>query len=105
MPLTMKTGATPQERARAAHERLLVPSEAMPDFDWFIGWVVHKLSHEGSGAQPPNVATRVFAWGLQHACSRAQWQRLRPIVQAQCTPEIWAELARDFGLDGDGAIG
>lgn len=105
MPLTMKTGKTPQERARAVHERILLPSETLPDFDWSVGWVVYKLSHEGSSGQPANVATRVFAWGLQHACSPEQWRRLRPLVKAHCAPQIWEELVRDFGLDGEGAIG
>jgi hypothetical protein len=62
------------------------------------------LSERGSAEQPANVATRVFAWGLQHACSRAQWNRLRPIVERNCTPAIWAELTAKFGLDGDGPI-
>jgi iron-sulfur cluster repair protein YtfE (RIC family) len=104
MPLTMKTAATPDGRARVFHERLLVPSERLPDFDWYIGWVVHTLSQHGSSAQPANLATRVFAWGLQHACSPDQWRRLRPIVESNCTPAIWAELTSKFGLDGEGPI-
>ena len=98
MPLTMKTGGSPAERARTVHERILLPSESLPDFDWSIGWVIGKLSREGSASQPPAVATRVYAWGLQHACSPDQWNRLRPIVREHCTPEIWEELARDYGL-------
>lgn len=104
MPLTMKTAATPQGRARVVHDVLVVPFETEPDFDWFVGWVVHMLSRHGSKDQPANVATRVFAWGLQHACSPVQWERLRPIVERNCTPEIWTELADKFGLDGEGAI-
>jgi hypothetical protein len=104
MPLTMKTAATPEARARVVHDRLLGPSENMPNFDWYIGWVVRMLSQHGSGAQPANVATRVFAWGLQHACSPSQWSRLRPIVERNCTPAIWAELTSKFGLNGDGPI-
>lgn len=103
-PLTMKTAPTPQARGRIVHERVLTPTESLPDFDWAIGWVVRRLSEFGSTAQPPRVATRVFAWGLQNACSRSQWRRLRPIVQRKCTPAIWAELASKFGLDGEGAI-
>jgi hypothetical protein len=104
MPLTMKTAATPQARARVVHERLLTPSEKLPDFDWYIGWVVNMLSRHGTAAQPANVGTRVFAWGLQHACSPGQWNRLRPIVERNCTPEIWAELTSKFGLAGEGPI-
>ena len=103
-PLTMKTAPTPQARGRIVHERVLTPTERLPDFDWSIGWVVRRLSDFGSTAQPPHVATRVFAWGLQNACSRSQWRRLRPIVQRNCTPAIWAELASQFGLDGEGAV-
>jgi len=104
-PLTMKTAPTPQARGRIVHERVLTPTESLPDFDWAIGWVVRHLSDFGSTAQPPVVATRVFAWGLQNACSRSQWRRLRPIVQRNCGPAIWAELASKFGLDGEGAVG
>jgi hypothetical protein len=104
MPLTMKTAATPEARARVVHDRLLGPSEKLPNFDWYIGWVVRMLSEHGSAGQPANVATRVFAWGLQHACSPSQWSRLRPIVERNCTPAIWAELTSKFGLDGDGPI-
>jgi len=102
MPLTMKTAPTPHERARVVHEKLVTPFERRADFAWFVGWVVGQLSRHGSTAQPANVATRVFAWGLQHACSREQWQRLRPRVRQACEPAIWEELAAQFGLDGDG---
>jgi hypothetical protein len=104
MPLTMKTATTAHGRALVVHDVLVVPFESKPDFDWFIGWAVHMLSHYGSNEQPANVATRVFAWGLQHACTPDQWRRLRPIVQQNCAPEIWAELAEKFGLNGEGAI-
>ncbi len=104
MPLTMKTAPTPEGRARVVHERLLTPSAELPSFDWFIGWVVAQLSTHGSTAQPPAVATRVFAWGLQHASSSVQWQRFRPIVERNCPPAMWAELAAGFGLDGAGKI-
>ena len=103
-PLTTKTGPTPQARGRVVHERVINPTEHLPNFDATIGWVVQRLSEYGSTAQPPVVATRVFAWGLQNACSRSQWRRLRPVVQRHCTPSIWAEMAADFGLDGEGAI-
>jgi len=104
MPLTMKTAPTPEGRARVVHDRLLGPSEDLPNFDWYIGWVVGMLSQHGSAGQPASVATRVFAWGLQHACSPSQWNRLRPIVERNCTPQIWAELVEKFGLSGEGKV-
>jgi hypothetical protein len=104
MPLTMKTAPTPDARARIVHERLLTPSLALPDFDWYLGWVIGMLSEHGSSGQPANIAVRVFAWGLQHACSPAQWSRLRPIVKEHCSPAIWSELTADFGLDGEGRV-
>jgi hypothetical protein len=104
MPLTVKTAPTPEGRARIVHDRLLTPAESLPHFDWFVGWVVSMLSQHGSSAQPPNVATRVFAWGLQHACSPSQWNRLRRIVERNCTPAIWDELTTRFGLNGEGPI-
>jgi len=57
MPLTMKTAATPEARARVVHDRLLGPSEKLDNFDWYIGWVVSMLCRYGSASQPPNVAT------------------------------------------------
>jgi hypothetical protein len=104
MPLTMKTAPTPEARARVVHDKLLGPSESLPNFDWYIGWVVKMLSEHGSAGQPPNVATRVFAWGLQHACSPSQWNRLRPIIERNCAPAIWNELTSKFGLNGEGPI-
>ena len=104
MPLTMKTAPTPEGRARIVHDRLLGPGEKLPNFDWYIGWVVGMLSQHGSSGQPANVATRVFAWGLQHACSPSQWNRLRPIVERNCAPQIWAELVEKFGLGGEGKV-
>jgi Hemerythrin HHE cation binding domain len=104
MPLTLKTAPTPEARARVVHEQLLTPSEKLPDFDWFIGWVVRMLSDHGTTGQPASTAVRVFAWGLQHACSPAQWGRLRPVVQQNCGPAIWNEIAAKFGLEGEGKI-
>jgi hypothetical protein len=104
MPLVPKTAGLPGGMARVVHDRLLVPSEHLPNFDWYIGWVVRMLSEHGSTDQPPNVATRVFAWALQTDCDPDEWNRLRPVVQQNCTPEIWQEMASQFGLDGDGKI-
>lgn len=104
MPLTMKTAPTPEARARVFHDRVLAPSEKLPDFDWYIGWVVRMLSGQGTAAQPASIAVRVFAWGLQHACSPAQWRRLAPIVKSNCAPAIWTEIAAKFGLEGEGKI-
>ena len=89
MPLTMKTAPTPEGRARVVHDRLLGPSNKLPNFDWYIGWVVGMLSQHGSTGQPANVATRVFAWGLQHACSPSQWNRLRVVSKYS---RGWSEL-------------
>jgi hypothetical protein len=105
MPLVMKIGATPEARARVVHERLLSPSESLPNFDWYIGWVVRSLCDRGSCGQPASVAVRVFAWGLQHACSPSQWARLQPVVRAHCVAAIWSEIAPKFDLDGPGKVG
>lgn len=104
MPLTAKTAPTAAARSRVVHDRLLTPSEAMPDFDWFIGWVVGLLSQHGSSEQPPEVAVRVFVWGLHHACSPCQWARLSPVVRTHCTPEIWNMMIEKFHIDAPGPI-
>jgi hemerythrin-like domain-containing protein len=104
MPLTVKTAPTPESRSRVVHDRLLSPSEAIPDFDWFIGWVVGLLNQYGSSEQPPEVAVRVFAWGLQQACSPAQWARLSPVVRANCSPAIWQMMVEKVQIDAPGPI-
>ena len=111
MPLTQKTASTPEGRARVVHDRLLSSGERhlssgerQPDFDWFVGWVTRSLNGYASAAMPTNAALRGFAWGLQVACSPAQWQRLRPIVRSNCSEALWADLVAKVGLDGDGYI-
>lgn len=94
MPLTMKTAPKPEARAHVGYDRLLGPSEKLPNFDCCDGSGVHLLSAHGSTTQPPIVATRVFAWRLQHACSPSRWCRLRPIVERNCTPAIRASALR-----------
>jgi hypothetical protein len=76
----------------------------LPSFDWYIGWVVRLLSEHGSASQSPAVAVRVFAWGLQHSCSPAQWARLGAVVKANTPPALWSEIATKFELDGPGKI-
>jgi iron-sulfur cluster repair protein YtfE (RIC family) len=104
MPLVPKTAEMPGGMARVVHDRLLAPSEHLPNFDWYLGWVVGMLSQHGSTEHPPNVATRVFAWALQTDSTPEEWERLRPVVHSNCTPEIWRELVSEFGLDGEGKI-
>lgn len=103
MPLTMKTAATPEERARIVHERLLGPVADKPEFEPFLQWVVTRLG-QGSSGQPAAVAVRVFVWGLQHASSQAQWARWLPVVQASCAPAVWEVLVSKFQIDGPGKI-
>lgn len=104
MPLTMKTAPTPDGRARVFQDRVLRPSLALPDLDWYLGWVVSMLARHGSAGQPGHVAVRAFAWGLQAASTRDQWDRFRPIVREHATPPIWDELVQKFGLDGPGMV-
>lgn len=104
MPLVPKTAKMPGGMARVVHDRLLAPSEHLPNFDWYVGWVVKMLSEAGSTEHPPNVATRVFAWALQNDCTPDEWNRLGPVVKQNCTPEIWLEMTSEFGLDGEGKI-
>ena len=104
MPLVQRTAESPAAMARVVHDRLLAPSESLTNFDWYIGWVVKLLSEHGSAEHPPNVATRVFAWALQYDCTPDEWNRLRPVVKQNCTPEIWTEMASEFGLNDEGKI-
>ena len=104
MPLVPKTAETPAAIARVVHDRLLVPGETLPNFDWYIGWVVKMLSEHGSTEHSPEVATGVFALALQHDSTPEEWDHLRPVVQQNCTPEFWAEMTSKYGLDGEGKI-
>jgi len=106
MPITMKAGPTPAARSLVVHERLVTPTaQAYGDkFDWYIGWCVKMLNEYGSTGQPPNVAVRVFAWGLQHASNVEQWKVWGPIVQAQCSESIWQEMVTQFQIDQPGKI-
>eukprot|EP00162_Nutomonas_longa_P012928 comp21332_c0_seq1/m.45846 comp21332_c0_seq1/g.45846 ORF comp21332_c0_seq1/g.45846 comp21332_c0_seq1/m.45846 type:complete len:370 (-) comp21332_c0_seq1:52-1161(-) len=104
MPLTMKTGETPEQRSRVFHDAILSHMMTIPNFPWYIEWCMSFLSRFGSSEQPAAVAARVFAWGLQHACSPSQWGMLLPAVQRGSTPEIWTELVSKWGIDGPGKI-
>eukprot|EP00162_Nutomonas_longa_P020324 comp3658_c0_seq1/m.1796 comp3658_c0_seq1/g.1796 ORF comp3658_c0_seq1/g.1796 comp3658_c0_seq1/m.1796 type:complete len:109 (+) comp3658_c0_seq1:2-328(+) len=104
MPLTMKTGDTPEQRSRVFHDTILKYSETLPDFPWYLEWCVWHLSRFGSAEQPASIATRVFVWGLQHACTQNQWDNFVPWVRRGTTKEIWAELVAKWDIEGPGKI-
>ena len=103
-PLTMKTAATPAERGQVVQDCLLPPAIANGDFDWYLAFVIRRLTAYGTGQQTPNIAVRVFAWGLQYASTPAQWELWKNIVQNNTTNDIWAEMVEQFQIDGKGKI-
>jgi hypothetical protein len=103
-PLTMKTSATPEGRGQVVHDTLLLPALEHGDFDWYLAFTIERLTAFGTTNQPPNVAVRVYAWGLQHAATPAEWSEWKEIVRSNTSEEIWDEMVTQFQIDGDGKI-
>ena len=103
-PLTMKTAPTPAGRGQVVQERLVLPAIAHGDFDWYLAFAIKRLTAYGTAEQPPNIAVRVFAWGLQYAATPEQWNKWKQIVQENTTDEIWLEMVEKFQIDSDGKI-
>jgi len=103
-PLTMKTAPTPEGRGRVVHERLILPAIAQGDFEWYLGFVIRRLTAYGTAQQPPNVGVRVFAWGLQYASTPNQWAQWKKIIRDNTTNEIWQEMVQQFQIDSEGKI-
>jgi hypothetical protein len=103
-PLTMKTAPTPEGRGLVVHERLVAPAIEHGDFDWYLAFVIARLTEYGTQGQPPNIAVRVFAWGLQHAASPEQWSSWKNIIQENTSAEIWDEMVTQFQIDAGGKI-
>jgi hypothetical protein len=103
-PLTMKTAPTPAARGKVVHERLILPAIANGDFDWYLAFVIQRLTAYGTAQQPANVAVRVFAWGLQYASTPGQWDLWKQIVRDNTSKDIWQEMVDKFQIDGEGKI-
>jgi len=103
-PLTMKTAPTPEGRGQVVHDRLVVPAIKYGDFDWYLAFVIKRLTAYGTAQQPPSIAVRVFAWGLQYASTPTQWESWKRIVQDNTSNEIWQEMVEKFQIDAEGKI-
>ena len=95
---------TPEGRGRVVQERLVLPAIAHGDFDWYLAFVIKRLTAYGTAEQPPNVGVRVFAWGLQYASTPGQWEQWKKIVQENTSDEIWREMIEEFQIDDEGKI-
>jgi hypothetical protein len=103
-PLTLKTAPTPESRGQVVHERLVLPAIEHGDFDWYLAFVIERLTAYGTVQQPPNIAVRVFAWGLQYASTPTQWESWKKIVRDNTLNEIWQEMVEQFQIDAAGKI-
>ncbi len=103
-PLTMKTAPTPEGRGQVVHDRLVLPALEYGDFDWYLAFAIKRLTAWGTAQQPPNVAVRVFAWGLQYASTPGQWNQWKEIIRKNTSTEIWQEMVEQFQIDGEGKI-
>ena len=103
-PLTMKTAPTPEGRGQVVHERLVLPAIEHGDFDWYLAFVIERLTAYGTAQQPPNIAVRVFAWGLHYASTPGQWESWKKIVQDNTSNEIWQDMVQQFQIDAVGKI-
>ena len=103
-PLTMKTSATPEGRGQVVHDTLVLPALEHGDFEWYLAFVIERLTTYGTANQSPNVAVRVFAWGLQHASTPGEWTRWIKIIRDNTSKEIWEEMVTQFQIDTAGKI-
>lgn len=102
IPKTVPAPPNPTKLGRVFHDRVLSAGEAEGDFDWFVGWNVKQLSGYGSTSENTKVATRVWVWGLQNACTPAQWEQYLPFVKDNASGEVWQYMVADFKIDGPG---
>jgi hypothetical protein len=107
MPLVSKSvpaPPSPPKLSRVFHDRILAAGVSTGDFDWFVGYVVKKLSTYGSTDQPAKVATRVFVWGLQYASSPDQWSVWLPIIKMNTPDDIYQYMVREFKIEEPGKV-
>jgi hypothetical protein len=103
-PLTMKTAPTPEGRGQVVYDRLILPALEFGDFDWYLAFAIKRLSAYGTAQQPPDIAVRVFAWGLQYASTPEHWNQWKKIIRKNTSTEIWQEMVEQFQIDGEGKI-
>lgn len=104
MPLTAKTGATPEDRAKAVYSKLVTPAyiRNKNEFLWYLGWCLSQLSTHGSTANTAAVATRVFSHALQATSNASQWKEILPVVKANVSTEQWSEMVKEYYIDEGG---
>ena len=104
MPLVGKTGATPEDRAKAVYSKLITPAYTRNkgEFLWFLGWCLTQLSSFGSTANTAAVAVRVFSHALQTTSNVSQWRDIMPIVKEKVTAEQWNEMVTDYYINEGG---
>ncbi len=104
MPLTAKTGATAEDRAKAVHTKLITPAYTRnkEEFLWYLGWCLTQLSTYGSTANTAAVATRVFAHALQATSNASQWKDILPVVKEKVSAEQWNEMVTDYYINEGG---
>eukprot|EP00756_Hemistasia_phaeocysticola_P040893 Hpha_TRINITY_DN16889_c2_g1::TRINITY_DN16889_c2_g1_i1::g.148268::m.148268 len=94
MPVAMKTGSTPAERATVFHNKIMkYIDEAGEDGDFLIEYVVRLLATEGSTKEDAVTASRVFTHGLWAASNKEQWARWKPVVQEAIPSGHWDKMA------------
>jgi hypothetical protein len=101
MPLTQKTGETPEERSLVVHHRIIIPAmERIPeDFIFHLCFCVEYLSKYGSSNQNAFTATSVYVRGLKAACNEEQWKQFCPKLKQSCVSEIWNEMNSQFVIE------
>lgn len=101
MPLVPQIAPSPLSRCRVVHREMISPAvdRSMGDFLFFIGWCTAKLNAHGSQQHPPAVAVRVFVRALQSTSSAAQWSVFGPVLQNNCSEEIWESMVAKYSVD------
>ncbi|KAI9034105.1 hypothetical protein DFJ74DRAFT_715035 [Hyaloraphidium curvatum] len=104
-PLVAKiVPATPAGRAKFFHEKFITPIMAADadEFAFMIGYCVKMMTKYGTTEHDALTGVRVFVHGTKVACSPAQWDALRPVVEANTTPEIWKAMCSEYFVDTPG---
>ena len=103
-PQVVRVGANPKDKARQFYLKIVSPiyNRSRTEFLFFVGWIIKQLSTRGSTANPAIVAARVFAHGLYVCTDAQQWAELGPVVKANTTPEIYAEMTNLYHIGQPG---
>ena len=81
-----------------------VLSKSLDDWPFVLQWVLQSLSKHGTERQSPQIAVRVFCWGLQHASTPKQWDSWLPIIRKSVPAQVYKMMVDNFDIESPGKI-